>query len=103
MLYRFVMVGTLMWMKDQEQQSARRRYAHNLRVNVPDHEKNTFECACVADRMCINYLWLMVLTDQPPHTIDALQGMLSLKAASARHGLLIQGRIYKHAPDPGVR
>jgi len=47
-LYRFVMVGTLMWMKDQEQQSARRRYAHNLRVSVPDHEKNTFECACVA-------------------------------------------------------
>ena len=47
-LYQFVMVDTLMWMKDQEQQSARRRYAHNLRVSVPDHEKNTFECACVA-------------------------------------------------------
>ena len=50
-LYRFVMVGTLMWMKDQEQQSARRRYAHNRRVNVPDNEKNEKFSWLVLDRL----------------------------------------------------
>ena len=43
-LYRFVMVGTLMWMKDQEEQSARRRYAHNRRMNVP---ALPIECASI--------------------------------------------------------